>query len=128
MLAPVDVDSLAEPEAHDVNSDVTWLITYRQGFNDGADNLAPARTAYAYERGYDAGAFFRERVSGTRAPLESHFPGWVYDPRNFPKALKAYSYQVLRVSIKLPKFAGGGDRKSAAFKAAAASTQVQSIP
>jgi hypothetical protein len=71
----LDPDDIPSP-ARDVTSYVIEVMVYRQGFHDGADGHGPARTAWAYERGYTAGEFFRERISSKSKPMDQHFPGW----------------------------------------------------
>jgi hypothetical protein len=74
--SPPSDDSEPTAVRLDVNSDINRVLVYRQGFHDGADGRGPFRDAWAYQRGWNSGAGFRDRVSGKSQPLESHFPAW----------------------------------------------------
>jgi hypothetical protein len=110
------------PAARDVNSDLTWLITYRQGFLHAVDGVIEQRSAAAYLEGARAGDLFWHAVTATR-PYRgpSHFPGWTWEyPNQLPPALRYYArgWGMLK-PIALPKFAHGGDRRSQAFQSRA---------
>jgi hypothetical protein len=73
---PPEIDGAPEATSvhRDVNSDVSEIVVYRQGFHDGADNLPPARIAYAYEPDRAGGSGVKEELaraggSGVRAGL-----------------------------------------------------------
>jgi hypothetical protein len=118
-VAQWDVEDAPEPVHRDVHTDIDWVVVYRRGFIDACDGRGPFRDAEAYRRGWGAGDYFRNRISATAQPLERYFPGWPVDPRNFPMALKIYSYRGLSVPIRMPKFSHGGDRRSEAFQSLA---------
>jgi hypothetical protein len=73
-LLPDTVLAEDAPAHHDTG-DITQVVVYRRGYQDGADGVAPVRTAWAYERGYLAGERFRKMVSGTRPAVRAAFPG-----------------------------------------------------
>lgn len=120
--APIPGDDIAPPPfsaRRDVNSDVSQIMVYREGYLDGADGRGPFRDAWAYQRGWGSGDRFRTMVSGTRVVLpEPAFPAWpIADPRKLPDCLRYYS-RGGALPIKLPKFGHGGDRRSEQFKSA----------
>ena len=65
-------------ERDNVSREILRLRTFREGFVAGVEGCGADPFGWgAYERGYRAGALFREAVSGKRQwPPASYFPAW----------------------------------------------------